>query len=174
DGATIDELPADVLIGPIVLYDFSSIERGAGIAAEDIRRYEEASGIRATEGSVALIRTDHSRFWSPTESGQAYLKDRPFVKEDAAQYLVDSGIKALGIDVGGPDRLGGSLDVHKLLLAQGVYIIESLCNLDRIRPGDRYFFLAFPLKIRHGTGSPVRAIAVSDEYLAALLGSSAR
>lgn len=170
DGVTIDRMPADLLVGPIELYDFSAIERAAGITARDLMDLEARRGRKAGRGSVVLLRTDHSKRWAPTPEGEAYLKDRPFVCLDAAQYLIERQVKAVGLDTGGPDPLGGSLSVHAHLLGHGVPVIESLCNLDLIPAQGEYFFLGFPLKIRGGTGSPIRAVAVSRSYLLGLLG----
>ena len=53
-----------------------------------------------------------------------------------------------------------------MLLGQGVLLAENLANLDQL-PQDRPFlFIALPLRIQGGTGSPVRAIAVLDSGIA--------
>ena len=72
-------------------------------------------------------------------------------------------IKATGIDLGGPDPLGGSKHIcHEILLSNDVYIIESLCNLDQI-VGKEVTFLAFPLKFEGFSGAPTRAVAMLEK-----------
>ena len=161
-GTAVDSLPVDAYSGPGICLDLSHRAGGEGITATDIARAEEASRRVIREGDVVLFYTGHSRKWDVLPRGAAYLKGRPWVSEDAAALLLDRGIRALGIDFGGPDPLGSELVIHKLLLGNGVWIVESLTNLDRLVAKD-FYFLCLPLKIVGGTGSPVRAVALVEE-----------
>jgi len=79
---------------------------------------------------------------------------------DAAEYLVEKSVAALGVDTLSPDPPEAlrTKPVHPVVLEKQVLIIENLCNLGQLP--DFFFFLALPLKIRGGSGSPVRAVAL--------------
>ncbi len=164
-GKTVDEVAPDILVGPILVYDFSSVPVEKGISRHDLLEYEQRVNIKAKEGTVVLLYTNHDRLWNTTPSGQAYLQNRPYLTNDLANEFVDRHIKAVGMDMGGPDPLGGSgHPVHEILLGAEVYIIESLRDIKRV-PQRGYTFLGFPLLIKNGSGSPIRALAVSRKYL---------
>ena len=79
---------------------------------------------------------------------------------DGAKFLLSRSIAAIGVDSLSPDP-PAALDadpVHPLLLEKEVLIIENLVRLDELP--DFFLFMAMPLKIRKGSGSPIRAIAV--------------
>lgn len=115
----------------------------------------EMKKIRPKKGEILLLKTRNSL---RSRSGRF---DRNFIhiNEAAARVLVKSGVKAVGID--GPSirkfRLRPDM-VHPMLLKAGILIYEGL-SLGAIKPG-RYFFFGFPLKIKGGEASPVRAIAI--------------
>jgi arylformamidase len=165
-GATLDDYEPTSLCGPLVRIDVLKRPRGLEIDRNLIEKVLPAKA--ACKGAVVLLNTGQSKLWKNTPEGEAYLKNRPYLSTEAAQYLVDQGAKAVGVDVGGPDQIGSDLPVHKLLLKQGVFIIESLCNLDHV-PETGYLFMAFPLKIGKGSGSPIRALAVAPQFLKELI-----
>ena len=81
----------------------------------------------------------------------------------AAEYLIEKGIKAIAIDVGRPDPLGGTRHIiHEMLLEKDILIIESLHNLQKIKNME-VFLCCFPIKIGGGTGAPTRAVAMVNE-----------
>jgi arylformamidase len=77
--------------------------------------------------------------------------------EDAARYLVDCGVKLVGIDYLSIEKYGNMpANTHHVLLRNGVIIVEGL-DLSDVEAGD-YELLALPLKIKDGDGSPARVI----------------
>jgi arylformamidase len=81
---------------------------------------------------------------------------------DTAEYLVERSVAALGVDTLSPDppEAFRNQPVHPVVLDQHVLIIENLRNLELL---PHYFlFLALPLRIRSGSGSPVRAVALTS------------
>jgi arylformamidase len=81
--------------------------------------------------------------------------DYAFLSEDAAQYLVDKGIKLVGTDNFSIDEFhNNNQPAHHILLTAGVVIIEGL-DLTGINPAD-YELLCLPLKIENADGAPAR------------------
>ncbi|WP_297535352.1 cyclase family protein [Thermococcus sp.] len=76
---------------------------------------------------------------------------------EAALFLVAEGVKAVGTDA----MSIGDENVHTILLSAEVPVFESLVNLERLL-GLTFTFVAFPLKIEGGSGSPVRAVAIVE------------
>ena len=148
DGLTIDRLDLDCLLGParvIEIRDRTSITK-AELQKHTIRRNE-----------IILLKTDNSRLIAMDN----FYPDFIFLTLDAAQYLVDVGIRTLGIDYFSVERLDGSPVVHYLLLSKKIVIIEGL-NLSEVDPGE-YQMVALPLKIKNGNGSPTRVILIKEE-----------
>jgi kynurenine formamidase len=79
---------------------------------------------------------------------------------EAAEYLLEKSIAALGVDSLSPDPPEAlrTHPIHPFVLKKQVLILENLCNLEQLP--DFFVFLALPLKIRGGSGSPIRAVAV--------------
>jgi len=75
---------------------------------------------------------------------------------DGARYLVEAGVKLVGIDYLSVESVEGDGEVHQTLLANGVLILEGL-NLEEVEPGE-YELICLPLKIKGGDGAPVRAL----------------
>ncbi|HEX4108791.1 MAG TPA: cyclase family protein [Solirubrobacteraceae bacterium] len=120
-------------------------------------------------GSMVLLRTGWmARHWSV--SADAYIgleTGLPGLSLDGARWLSERGILAAGSDTMNLEhKVAGvvCLEVHKWFLVQsGIYIMESLA-LDALA-GDgvrEFFFAAAPLRIRGGTGSPIRPMAVVE------------
>ena len=78
----------------------------------------------------------------------------------------DSTQAALGVDTLSPDPPEAlrTRPIHPVVLEKQVLIIENLCNLDQLP--DFFLFLALPLKIREGSGSPIRAVALVEQLAA--------
>jgi arylformamidase len=156
DGKTIDEIELDVLIGPAVVVDFSHAERLQEMTIAD---FEKQLGNRRPERLI--MRFDWSDKWSTME----YYTHNPFISEEAAQWLVDRGVKLLGMDTPMPDNpvhgKGCEVDspVHKILLGNDVVLTEYLCNL-RALTSSEIELIVLPLKILAGDGSPARVVAI--------------
>jgi arylformamidase len=163
---TIDQLPADCLIGPAVVVDMSHKRGSVPIEAEDLRDWEARSGETIRPGDMVLLRTDHSRHWARGEEGTAYWEHGwPHLTHSAVDYLAAKPIRAIGVECFDPDRVDfhdlSTTDhySHRAFLPRGILVVENLAHLDEI-PGARCQVIALPLKIEGASGSPVRVIAV--------------
>ena len=145
DGVGVDKMSFDTTIGPahvIEIHDTKSIRR------EELAAYDIQSGDRI------LFKTINSERCWKTDS---FIKDYVFLSMEAAAYLVDKGIRLVGIDylsIGGYQSDG--IDTHKVPLQAGIWILEGL-DLSQVKEG-KYELICLPLKIEGCDGSPVRAI----------------
>ena len=148
-GKTIDQMDLNVLYGSARVVDFTRVERE--ITARDLTRARIPK--RATR---LLFKTRSSAMWERAGFQQDYIG----VAWDAAQWLVDRGVKLVGVDYLSVETFGASEPrTHRTLLGAGVVIVEGL-NLRGIKPG-RYTFVGLPLKIQDGDGAPGRAILIA-------------
>jgi kynurenine formamidase len=104
---------------------------------------------------AVLVHTGWDEYWNTDK----YFENHPFLTEDAAIYLRDSGVKLVGIDAMNiDDTHGNSRPVHSTLLRADILIAEHLCNLGKV-PTEGFTFTALPPKFK-GVGTfPVRAFA---------------
>jgi arylformamidase len=106
-------------------------------------------------GRAVLVHSGWDQYWTT----ERYFEHHPHLNEDAARYLIDCGVKLVGIDsVNIDDTRGNSRPVHSLLLREEILIVEHLCGLDQL-PDEDFTFSALPPKFK-GVGTfPVRALA---------------
>ena len=106
-----------------------------------------------------LLNTGWSEHWGTPK----YLGDFPVLSEEAARFLTDFKLKGIGFDTISADPMDSKdLPVHKILLNNQVIIIENLTNLESL-PKTDFKFACFPLKVKSGDGSPVRAVGIMEE-----------
>lgn len=149
-GRPADQLALDVLVGPADVVDLADLAR---ISAADL----EARGLPADCRRV-LLRTRNSQYWAQGDT--TFHPDYVGLAEDAARWVVDRGIRLVGIDYLSvePYRLPGH-PVHRILLGAGVICLETI-NLSAVASG-RYQLLCLPLLIAGGDGAPARAVLQS-------------
>ena len=159
-GKKIDDLAIDAFIGPGIVIDLTYKDPKSVISKVEIQEKEKEQGVCISENDIVLLRTDFDdTYWGNSPTIAKKLMERPTIGTDAAEYLISRRIKAVGMDTGSPDISGTDLPVHRLLLSNSVLIIETLTNLSKL-PKDNFLFIALPLKIKGGSGSPVRAAAI--------------
>ncbi len=155
-GGTVDDLPLEVLIGPAVVVDLSDSAPKQEISAAQL---EARIGDRRPER--VLLRYDWSDRWGRMD----YYSDNPYLAGEAAQWLVDRGVRLVGMDTATPDDPERGLHNppdspnHKIFLEAGVVLVEYICNLRELSR-DEVELIVLPLKIRDGDGSPVRCVAM--------------
>ncbi len=153
-----DEIPLDRLVGRAATLDSTGLGAGDLLTVRKIRAWEGEHGpIEA--GDRVLVRYGWDLRWATGPEGRRFLEDWPGLGGEAAEYLVEKGVSLVGCDTMAVDA-GGTKEnpAHHALLGNEVYVVENLKNLDRLP--QFCLFVALPLKIRGGSGSPVRAIAL--------------
>ncbi len=170
DGLPTEKIPLDKLIAPAVVIDVAekaAADRDYLLSANDVRSFEEQHG-RINPGAIVLLRTGWSRYWPDAKSylgddtpGEVSKLAFPSYGEDAARLLVEERkVVMLGLDTASTD-FGTSQDfvVHRIAAAHNVSNLENLTNLDKL-PATGSLVLALPMKIKGGSGGPVRVVAL--------------
>ncbi len=142
-GMAADGLPLSLLIGDAFLADLSGT-KAIGRA--------ELSPLPLAGVERLLLKTGNSLLWGRRD----FVADFAHLAPDGARYLVDMGIRLIGIDYLSLERIDGDWGIHRLLLDNGIVILEGL-NLGGICQGD-YELICLPLKIAGGDGAPARAL----------------
>ena len=157
DGNTIEKQDLNAVVGPALVVNLAPAAPRQLIGVDDFQPV--ADQIRP--GARLLLRTDwHKRHGSPE-----YRDELPRISLDLARWLVERRIALIGVEppsVADVNNIQELTDVHQTLLRARVVIVEGLANLDQIsRPNVQ--FVALPLKILGGDGTPVRAIAIEND-----------
>jgi kynurenine formamidase len=137
------------------------------ITGEHLEAAAERAGVTVTSDDVVLIRTGQMRYWPDIEKITAECAGSG-VGPDGADWLVARGIRYTGADTQAyesrPSRIDGNpLPVHITLLHDhGIHIMEWV-NCEQLAADGvaRFLFVALPLSIRGGSGSPIRPIAIA-------------
>ncbi len=156
---SIEQIAPGHLIGRGVRLDCRGLKEGDYISVHFIYHWEAEHGA-IEKGDIVLFNFGWSAHWGLTPNNRRYLADWPGVSIEAAEYLLSKSVAAVGVDTLSPDP-PAALDtrpLHPLLLEKEVLIIENLTRLDELP--DVFLFIALPLKIRQGSGSPIRAVAL--------------
>jgi kynurenine formamidase len=147
DGADLSQVPLERVAGVpgIVLDAVPSLDRSTSLDCS-------ASELR---GRAVLVRTGWDRHWGT----DAYWKPGPFLAAGSVDLLIHGGAPLVGVDFWNVDDTGDpSRPAHTRLLAEGILIVEHLCNLSAL-PRTGFRFSAVPLRIVRGASFPVRAFA---------------
>jgi kynurenine formamidase len=155
---SLEALPLEACIGPAVKLDFPGLDGRTELQADDIVRWEKAHE-RLQPGVAAIFSFGWERLWKRLPEGKAYLDSWPGITRDAAACLAERGVRLVGTDCLGIDGSATKdLGAHFTLLGSRTLIVENLRGLKDLPL--RFFLLTLPLKIREGTGSPIRAAAM--------------
>lgn len=167
-----DEVPLDRLVGPALVIDVTEASSGNAdyqVTVADLESWEQKHG-RIEPDAIVLIRTGFSRHWpdagrylGTTERGAGAVPKLHFpgLHPDAAAWFVaNRPIKAIGIDTASIDYGQSTLfESHRALYAKNIPAFENLTTLEQL-PARGAFIVALPMKIKGGSGAPLRAMAI--------------
>jgi arylformamidase len=148
----IDRVPLDALFGPALVADARHLDRPIEAAALELLAIPEGA-------ERVLLRTANSELWRrlPVSFPEVYA----CLTSDAATWVVDRGIRLIGVDFLSVEQKGApGHPVHHILLENGVVIVEGL-DLGEVEPGP-YTLACLPLKLLDGDGGPARAMLIAD------------
>jgi kynurenine formamidase len=165
---TVDQIPPQRLVAPLIVLDVSAQAKDHPdyqVSIDDVAAWERTHG-SIPLGCVVMAYTGWSSRWNNPESYRNAdakgVMHFPGYSEDAAKFLVDArqivglGIDTLSIDYGPSPNF----PVHRYVLAQGVYQLENVADLNLVPPTGAQVIVA-PLKIEGGSGAPVRILALT-------------
>jgi len=146
------------------LLNLDVLDHDFGIGESEMRKATEMEGVSIEEGDVVLIRTAWIKYWDDRQRYLSLEKGVPGITEDGARFLAKKRISFTGADTTAYDRVPPHhLPCHVILLVEnGIQIMEML-NLEALSKESvfTFLFIALPLKIRGGAGSPIRPIAIA-------------
>ena len=168
----VAKVPLERLIGSAVVIDVTSkAEPNADyqVSTGDLQEWEKLHGV-IPGNTILLLRTgfsarwpDATRYLGTAERGEGAVAKLHFpgLHPDAAKWIVASRpIKAIGIDTASIDYGQSTLyESHRILYARNIPAFENLASLDRLPPTGANI-VALPMKIKGGSGAPLRVIAI--------------
>ena len=156
DGQKIHQIVTRRLVTEAILI---KIRKGANqsITKDDIQKFERKFG-KIDDGSTVIFHTG----WQKNLKKESYFLRNPGLAVSAAKYLASKKVNLVGIDSPSID-LGkdSKFSVHHILAKSGILIVENLANLEKIN-SEMFHLIVAPLKLKNATGSPVRAMALTD------------
>jgi kynurenine formamidase len=157
---SIDQMDLEQFYGEGVCIDVSDAAPRTDITAADLDAALARSEVPLVAGMVLLLHTGTHRRLGGTEE---YLSQYPGLDESASAWLVERGVKVFGVDCPSPDNPASrTYPCHMMCRRHGITHYENLAEIHRLL-NRRFTFIGFPLRIRGGTGSPVRAVAIVHE-----------
>jgi kynurenine formamidase len=158
-GQSIDTMPLTMFYTEGICLDLSHKGLRDLIEPADLERALSEAGLEIKLGDTVLLYTDHYRRAFGTDD----WPNGPGVSIETARWLGQQEIAAFGVETMSPGVIDVSnKEVHHICGALGFTHYENMINLHQLIGRGRFRFIGLPLKIRGGTGSPVRAIAVFD------------
>ncbi|GLB37827.1 putative cyclase [Lyophyllum shimeji] len=157
DGRTIDQIPLSSLFAPLVVVDLTrrNLRDRQKITWAEL----EASAELMQPGVILVLHTGWSAYW-----GTPRYYGHPFLAREAAEKILERGVRILGVDTLSPDEtpyqgVGGAegFGAHEVILGAGGVIAENLTNLAALDGQNRIGLV--PLNVEGSDGSPVRAFA---------------
>jgi kynurenine formamidase len=169
---SVDEIPLEQLMGPAIVIDVTrqcARDRDYLVTEADFTTWEKQNG-RIRAGAIVFLRTgfgrfypDRKRYLGTDERGAAAVANLHFpgLHPNAARWLVrNRSIKAIGLDTASIDYGQSTLfESHRILFEKNIPAFENVANLHQL-PMKGFSVVALPMKIKDGSGGPLRIVAV--------------
>ena len=154
--ADVAEVPLERLVLPGHLLDLTHKKNGEAITIADLEAAEQASGRGIRAGTALLLWAGVEKDWGKP----GFAMERPYVPTDTAAWLVEREIAMFGTDlIGMDDPAEWWWPTHRIWLEANICMVQQMCNLGSLA-GKEFLLVVAPLKLRDGTGCPVRPIAL--------------
>jgi kynurenine formamidase len=154
---SIDQMPLENFFTEAVCLDLSHKPFKSDISIEDLEKAEKTAGVTIKPKDTVLL---HMDFYRRAYGTPGFMTDFPGLTKESATWLGKKGIGMFGVEAVSPGRPGRSnFEVHHVCRDLGFTHMEGLCNLDKLVGKGRFRFIGFPIKIKGGTGGPIRAVA---------------
>ncbi len=160
DALSIDQVPLENFITSAFCVDLRSVPLRHAVSVDELKVAVEAAGQTVRKGDTVLILlgTNERLLGKP-----GYQHDFPGLSIEAIHWLADQGIGMFGVEAISPSPEGElNFKAHMACAERGITHMECLANLEAVVGRGRFRFIGLPLKIRGGTASPIRAVAVFE------------
>lgn len=158
-GQSIETMPLSMFYTEGICLDFSHKGLRELIEPADFETALASAGLSIKAGNTVLLYTDHYRRFFRTD----HWSHGPGISAASARWLGEKRISAFGVETPAPGvRKISNREVHVVCGEMGFTHYENLINLHLLIGRGRFRFIGLPLKIRGGTGSPVRAVAIFE------------
>jgi kynurenine formamidase len=163
EAESIDQLPLELFYTPAVCLNVSHRVAGEYITDQDLEQACVRTNLKVDNGMTVLLYTGHFNRTYPT---MEWLLNYPGLNREAMLWLANKGAVNVGIDSPSIDSSvemkNKNYPAHRVCRERKILNVENLAHLEKVA-GKRFDFIGFPLLIRRGTASPIRAVAVVDE-----------
>ena len=158
-GKSIDTMPLSMFYTEGICLDFSHKNLQELISSTEVINKLKDSNLSIKKGDTVLLCTNHYKKHFNTEN----WNKGPGITAECATWLGQQKIAAFGVETMSPGVPQiSNKEVHHICGNMGFTHYENMINLDKLIGRGRFRFIGLPLKIRGGTGSPVRAVAVFE------------
>ena len=172
---SVDEIPLGDLIAPAVVVDIShktTEDRDYQVDITDLRTWEARYG-KIPHGVIVLLNTGYAEFWSDIEKymgtaerGADGIPELHFTGLDAQaakRRIEERNVKAVGLDTPSIDYGQSThFESHQILFSENIPVFENVANIDKL-PATGSLVIALPMKIKEGSGGPLRIVAFVQE-----------
>jgi len=170
---TIDELPLEWFFGDGVVVDMRHKSKGGLIDTEDVQTSLQNMNYALKPGDIVLIQTGADKYWGQAE----YFEAGAGMSATATRWLIDQGIRVMGIDTWGWDQPfwamkerfketkdpGVIWEAHRVGIDLEYCQIEKLANLEKLPRPYGFKVACFPVKLTGGSGGWSRVVAIFDD-----------
>ncbi len=155
---SIDQMRLELFYGPALCVDVSAVPEQTDITPGHIEAALEASGLQVARGDMVFFYTATYDKYAGTKE---YLSNFAGLGAEAAEWIVENGVKTFGVDSPTPDNpVSKTYPVHMMGRREHITHYENLVLTEVV--GKRFTFVGFPLKVVGAHGGPTRAVAVLD------------
>jgi kynurenine formamidase len=158
-------IPLEYCYGDGVCLDFRHLEKGAGITVSDLQQALCKINYMVKPLDIILINTGAGKI----QQSEAYLTDHVGMTAEATHWMLDQGVKVMGIDAITFDPPVWAMferkqfwESHRVMMEREYYHLENMTNLDQL-PGHGFKLSLFPVKWVGTTAAPVRAVAILED-----------
>jgi arylformamidase len=153
EGRTLDEFDLSCFIGPVTVCDFSNLSENEAVTVEMMKDIEIREKMIFYFG------------WSKMWTSNHFYHHYPYFSKELAMFLVEKGVKFIGMDTPSPDdsriELGSDRDseIHKIFLHKNILLVEYLNNLEQVDFNVKWEIIALPMKFQNADGSTCEGLS---------------
>jgi len=165
DAGGPDTIPLEYCISDGVILDFTHLQPGDIISAEDVEAALAKIGYEVKERDIVLIHTGAGAF----NHEERYRTDHPGMSAEATRWLIERGVRLMGCDAITFDPPVWAMfekrkfwEAHRVMWDEEYWHLENLTNLDRVGRSHGFQLIVMPVKWVGTTAAPVRAVAIVE------------